>query len=352
MNKGVGMRSSVVVMVALVGLVFSPPARAAEDAERNAALDYLRVILMSQDKDALFDDAEAALEQMHPKPGSEQEPMDAPEGLVPGGPLAEGLEAEAWLLRKVERASLEERCDFQVRYEDGHAMMMPHVGSMRTLGLVMVADARRLALAGDPQGAADRLAAALRLARHLSNDRILIVSLLANQIGEMAIKESFWLLGRTGDADGVKASIHAALERFSEDDPFFFEAALRTERDIVAHIGVEFQGPTAVMDYMRAFASRAEFESADEADLVWKAMGGGEFGTEVDKAVRAFEIVFEAWDASDPQAELAEFETKVAEGDHGIVAMLVLPSFSRYQGTHTRAQERIEALRARVKGDR
>lgn len=79
------MRFCAVVAAVLAGLFFASAARAAQAPERNAALDYLRAILMSQDKDALFEDARAALDQMHPEPDSEREPVDSPDSLVPAG---------------------------------------------------------------------------------------------------------------------------------------------------------------------------------------------------------------------------------------------------------------------------
>lgn len=339
-------------LVVLLGLVLATPAQAVQNAERNAALDYLRVILMSQHKDVLFDDVRAVHDQLHPKPDSEFKPVDSPETLVPGGPLAEALEGEERLLSEIERASLVERCDFQVRYEDGHDMMVPHVGSMRMLGLLLVVDARRLALDDQPQAAAQRLSAAFRLARHLSSDRILIVSIPASHVGEMAVREAQWLLDITKDDAEVVNVIRTALGRLPAEDPYNFEAALRTERDMMARIGTAFEGGEAALRFLEAFARDAEFESADEASMIWKAMGGGEFSEDVDRCIRAYEEVFNAWDSQDPQAALEDIAADVENGEHGVVAAMLMPNLERIQRTDASVRESLEDLRSRIQADR
>lgn len=262
--------------------------------------------------------------------------------------MAVALEAEAWLLSEVHRASLETRCDFQVRFEDGHGAMMPHVGSMRKLGLLLVVDARRLAMDRQSQAAAERLAAAFRFARHLSSDHILIVSLPARDVGNMAARESQWLLDATEDDSEVARIIRTGLDRLPPEDPYNFKAALRTERDIMVQVG---EGPDAALRFMHAFVPDAEVKSAEQADWIWKAMGGGEFAEDVDRCSRAYEQVFSAWDAPDPQSALEDIGARVADGDHGVVAAILMPNFGRIQSTDAAARARLEALRARVKGD-
>jgi len=66
------------------------------------------------------------------------------------------------------------------------------------------------------------------------------------------------------------------------------------------------------------------------------------------QAMAGLDAVFEAWIDIDPQRSLAGIGERVASGDFGPVARIVVPAFGRTQLLDARARDRVEGLRQRV----
>jgi hypothetical protein len=358
------MRRSSIALVALCGLALTPSALAhaalpgavvqaaglGQAEDRNAALDYWRLMNTTTYAADLPARAGEAFKVLHPDPDGDAQPVEAPATLLPGGELQGELAEIADFLDDLERASRETHCDFQVRYEDGYAAMLPHLGKMRGFARLLVTDARRLALAGDEVAAAERLATALRMARHLTGDRILISSLVSAAIADMAIKEAHWLLDRTDGAGDVRRTLDAALQRFPVEDAYGVEVALRTERDLVASLSRQFRGPRAGSEFADMFLQMAgETDEAVEREV--RALDGEAFKAQVERAVDAFDLVFEAWKAADAQAELQGLGERFSEREFGTVALIVVPAFEKAQGSDAKARAKLDALKDRVKGN-
>lgn len=355
-----------IAILALSGLALASHARAAavpstwfqsqvavlqQAADRNAALDYWRLVNTTTYADDLPARAGEAFKLLHPNTEDEHQAIEAPASLLPGGQLAAELAEIADFMDDLERASRETHCDFQVRYEDGYAALLPHLGQMRNFARLLTTDARRLALAGDTQGAADRLATALRMARHITGDRILISSLVSAAIADMAMKEAYWLLDRTQDGREIMQILGEAVDRFPEEDPHKVELALRTERDLVASLARQFRGPNAGREFASLFAQMSGDDQDDSAGPSLRALNGEQFRLEVEKAVDAFDLVFEAWNADNPPAELRMLGEHFSNGDFGPVAFVVVPAFGHAYKSDARARERLQAFRDRVNGD-
>ncbi|MEQ8316219.1 MAG: hypothetical protein RIE77_10120 [Phycisphaerales bacterium] len=360
------MRHRAIAVLALSGLALASHATAAaapspwflsqaaglqQTADRNAALDYWRLVNTTSYADDLPARAGEAFKLLHPDPEGEDQAIEAPATLLPGGELAAELAEIADFMDDLERASRETHCDFQVRYEDGYAALLPHLGHMRNFARLLVTDARRLALAGDTTGAADRLATSLRMARHITGDRILISSLVSAAITDMTIKEAYWLFQRTQDAPEIRQILGKAADRFPADDPHKVELALRTERDLVASLARQFRGPTAGREFASLFLPMTGDSEEQSVESELQRLDGGQFKSEVEKAVDAFDLVFEAWNAADPPAELRMLGEHFASGDFGPVAVVVVPAFGRAYKSDARARETLEAFRARVNDD-
>ncbi len=359
------MRHRAIAILALSGLALASHATAAapslwfqsqvaglqQPADRNAALDYWRLVNTTSYADDLPTRASGVFKLLHPDSESGDQAIESPAALLPGGELAAELSAIADFMDDLERASRETHCDFQVRYEDGYAALLPHLGQMRNFARLLTADARRLALAGDSQGAADRLATALRMARHITGDRILISSLVSAAITDMAMREAYWLLDRTQDGREVRQALGEAVSRFPAEDPHKVELALRTERDLVASLARQFRGPNAGRDFAKLFLQMGGTGEDDSAESALRALNGEQFKLEVEKAVDAFDLVFEAWNAEDPPAELRMLSEHFSSGDFGPVAVIVVPAFGHAYKSDARARERLQAFRTRLDVD-
>jgi hypothetical protein len=319
--------------------------------DRNAALDYWRLIHAVSEHAEVVEQARASVtEQMHPRPDSGEVAVDAPAALAPGGVLALELVELAGFLDDAQRATWTPVCDFQIRYEDGYAMLLPHLGPMRSIALLLVADGRRLALSGDETGAAERLGAAIRLSRHVVGDRTLISSLVSVAIMRQVIAESEWLLGRADDPAAVRDVLGEALKRFPEHDPYNVEGALRIEQDMAGALARQFHGPRAGRDFLEAIEfAPSPGDEAGAGEI--RSMNGAAFKRSTERVVDAFDLALEAWRSEDARAALEEIERACTEGEHGALARMLVPAFGHAQVRDAEARARLQALKDRVKGD-
>lgn len=354
------MRATAIVLAAFCGLAAAPAAGAfpgaaaaivyAQADERNAALEYWRLITVEHGGEELRGQVADALQAMHPGEDAEHPPIDEPASLKPGGALAIRLAELGGYLNDAERATRTPVCDFQIRYEDGYAVLMPHLGPLRGIARMMVADARRLALAGETEAAAGRLAAVLRLGRHVSSDRTVISSLVSVAITDAAIDEGRWLLERTANDPAVRRALAGGVARFPQHDPYNMEGALQVERDMVEVLARQFRGPRAGRDFLDAFGPAA----APDGDANTRAVAGMDaraFKAETERAVDAFDLILEAWRGEDAGAELSKIERRCEAGDFGVVASLVMPALGNAQARDARARAELEAFRSLVNGD-
>ena len=356
--------SSVAALMAFCGLAMAPAATALpttsistvaqmaqfnQDQARNAALDYWRLVNVTPQIDEIADAVRSTLREMH-SDGEDERPIERPAALMPGGALGESLANLEGFFDDLERATREPNCDFQVRYEDGYAALLPHLQHMRMLGRLLMVDARRLALRGDHEGAAERLASTFRLARHTSGDEVLVSSLVSSAISRVAMNEAEWLLDRTGGDRAVREPLRQALDRFPARDPFQVAVALRRERDLIASLARQFRGPNAGEEFADVFLQMTEGEYG-EAERRIRSLDGKAFRADVERAVDAFDLVFEAWDSDTPIADLDALGERLVAEEFGSIALIVVPAVGRTYASDAESRAALEALRRRVKND-
>jgi len=184
-------------------------------------------------------------------------------------------------------------------------------------------------------------------AMSVSGDRILVSSLVSASIANSAIAEAHWLLDRSQDDVAAREVLQPALARYPVGDPFRAQEALRTERDLISSLARQFRGPHAGAEFADVFMQMTDEGEAAEARLV-RALDGRGFKAEIERTVDLFDAVFEAWIDIDPQRSLAGIGERVASGDFGPVARIVVPAFGRTQLLDARARDRVEGLRQRV----
>ncbi|MGD1915825.1 MAG: hypothetical protein ACFCBV_06535 [Phycisphaerales bacterium] len=342
-------------MVAACMALTAPSSVAFQERDRNAALDYWSLIEMRHGElyGAMFDDRLLAiLDEMQPKPESGAEPINEPAELAEGGTYGELLERHSLFLDNIERASSVEACDFQIRYEDGFDMMLPHLGGIRPLVRLLVVDARRLALSGHEERAARRLVAALAIARHLVGDRHLISSMVAISAFETTVLECHWLLDRVDDTAEVRELIATGLSGFVIGDTFGIVPAILTEVNSTRLIAKRYKGPNAAVEYGLAGMS----ETADEEDRAlrgeyWRLFVGDRFEEEVDLAVTAFDELLAAWKSDNPTEALKVFRERIRDGEYGDVAPTVMPWYQNVYRVDSRARNELQRIRERVLSD-
>ncbi len=180
--------------------------------QRNAALAY--AMLWAQTPDGFHE-----LARSIPSPKAM-----APDWSPPAA-MRTKLDLHAALLDGVGQAAALERCDFELEREKGVSTPLPHMSFMHMTFRMLLADARRLSLEGEPDAAAARLTTMLGMARHLSMDLTHVSSRVAGEATQVACEHGAALLKSHDVSDEAKGELRAALDRFDPDDPFNARAA-------------------------------------------------------------------------------------------------------------------------------
>lgn len=138
---------------------------------------------------------------------------------------------ESTFLPGLIRATRIEQADFGVERELGFEILLPHLRPMRTGAQLLAADARRLQDEGDLKGAAERVGAIFRMARHLDGERshLLIETLVGGSIFALACGEAERLAGDGVLTPETRDLLVAELDRFSGEDPVRFKDGFRRE---------------------------------------------------------------------------------------------------------------------------
>ena len=121
------------------------------------------------------------------------------------------------------------RCDFGVDMRQGPYALMPHLGQIRTCSRVLRLDARRLLLEGRHDEAAQRVAAILRLATHVSGDKIMISSLVAVAVAELGFAEGTKILEAGKLSPATVTELQSALAAMNDRDPMMLRSTIANE---------------------------------------------------------------------------------------------------------------------------
>jgi len=91
-------------------------------------------------------------------------------------------------LALIERASLMPSCYFDTRWQDGVAVLLPHLGKMRNAHRIVIARARLRAMDGDLDRAVADVRTSLRLGSSLHGQPMLITGLVALVLDSLSVK--------------------------------------------------------------------------------------------------------------------------------------------------------------------
>jgi len=128
-------------------------------------------------------------------------------------------------------------CDWGLRYSEGFSMILTHLAQMRTLGRILIADARIMASRGAYEEALARCVTVLKISRHVGDD-----TLISTLVG-WALEGTTYgciqdLLGQMpGDRQGGKGHLKA-LEQLKADlaalskRPLSLKNSLEIEREV------------------------------------------------------------------------------------------------------------------------
>ena len=285
---------------------------------------------------------------------------------VPPG-LAGDLEELQGIVGELIFASSIEHADFGARWEQGWATLLPYLGMIRDHARLLAADATRLAPT-DPDAAAERLAALVRIAGHMRSGEVLIGKLVGYATLALAVERIIAIEQSHGFGPDARAALDRALDTIDLDDPLKTSDALRIEawmasRTVLSRLGQDRPGQDRP-GQDRPGQDRAD-GSRPGADLA-ETLGLGEPGPkrdrlarmtrrellrELDKLNKGFERVQRLWARGAPPADYRRFERSVESGEFGLLAMILMPSMENISTSARRVADQIRDAKRAVGGD-
>lgn len=316
-----------------VELPTEAPAWATPISERNAALAYHRVWLVGSHAIDRIDTLAQELEDWQIQPGST---------------IEQELESQQDLIADLIEATTIATCDWQTRYEDGVAAAVPHTRFIRKSVRVLAADASRLVRDDDLDAAAVRIAAMYDLARHVSDDSVLISSTVGTAIGAIASERTAAMLDTKAPSSEGAATILAAIARLDPKDPYNTRRALLREGEMfVSSIvrDVEAEGPGAGS----AFVAITEAVGGDPTAIMRMGDRGDEaIRHEAGLAMAFYRDAAAAWHMPDAQDRLTAIENALDRGEYGSMVSIIAPSVSSLHAMNTKSVDMVNSARSRL----
>jgi hypothetical protein len=304
------------------------------EGPRNAALVYWRVW------------------DMLPREGwtKAQEEYSRDPAWAPSADLSKVLVENQGAVTKAISASRLPECDWGLDYQDGVGMLMPHLGKMRGMGRLLLADARRLLAAGDTAGAAERIAACVRLSRHCRGDGVLISSLVSNAIATAAVGEADVLVAHPKVSSDDRGVILAAIESLDAQDPFNIAGALEAEgRVFLGAVERELTGPAGPQG---AFDRLGLVDSTDrvKADAaVIELMTREQIMDEVARVREEYRQAVENLSLPDDAPAVREQLDRIDAGKAGPLARIMMPNLKKIRESTARGEGELARARAMLK---
>lgn len=308
-----------------------PPLPAGMSEPTNAALLYGRALrLIGAD----------AIQQVRDAQAKGAAIRDMPE-------IAALLDTNAGNLAAVIEATRLERCDWGVQYGKGPLALLDHAGPMR--GVVVMLDARAALLLerGDAPGAVESIAAIFAIAEHISQDRIMISSLVSVAMTQVGLERVGTMidLGKL-DREGARTLL-AAIERIERAGDFRLPEAFATEKWMtVEWMRAAYVGPRAGAKLVEGI----QWMVADQSDAMkgLELLDEAGLGRHFDGIGRAYDDMIVAWSADDAAAELQRVHDAVVKGEYGLIAQVFVPDFGKSRASVDKIKRTIAEATKRL----
>lgn len=255
------------------------------------------------------------------------------------------LQANQAFVRSIIAAAAIPDCDFELKYEDGFDLGLPHLSRMRDSARILCADARRSAQAGQIDDALQRLQAAYRMAAHLSNDRVLISSLVGVAMASAAHAQVAHLHESGAFTPAHVQAILAELQRINLDDPYNVRGSITMERDIARDwLKRKFTGETAARDFLSLMTAWDPDQPSEDPELT--SLNQDAFYAQVDRAAEYYDELLSVWGEEDAQTKLAALNERLEAGEFGRVAIYMVPALGKLRESATRFSNETRDLMA------
>lgn len=245
-------------------------------------------------------------------------------------------------------ASKMPEADFGIDYDKGTEALLTHLSPMRQAARLTLLRAEADLASGDAPSAIERTAGAMRMAEHITDDRVIISALVAASIFDRAsgFLEAAIANGELAGAD--LAPIRASMDRFDDADPFGAERGVASEGEIFAewiHRKLASLPPEERRATILSFLGYTEDDVTPEGETMLEIFSRDEG---LNEQMRLYKMFFrqarEAWDKEDARDRLRLLEKGVKEGVFGHVAVYLAPSLTRVQKQDAKAREQFASI--------
>ena len=268
----------------------------------------------------------------------------------PSAEASQLIASRSDMVDQIIRASEIRHADWGVEWSRGFYARLEHLGKLRMTSRFVAVDARRLVAAGDPDAAADRVAAMHRIARHASPDGTLISALVGASISNIACTETEMLLADGRMTAKGKQEILDALSWFDGPDPFRIRFSILGEKQWTSSwlrqraTGAE-AGKTAMklITDLSDDAGKARLAATGLADMDERAVHA-----ELDKLDGFFIAAIEAWDAPNAAERIRSLNEQASAEKYGVFFTILAPALQKTYESDQKARTRLNDVRARV----
>ena len=243
------------------------------------------------------------------------------------------------------------RAAWGLDYNQGFGLLLPHAGQARNLSRLACLRAHQRALAGDATGAADDIADAITLGRHLTSDPILILILVRHLIESNAIDTAGDHLPRLkGPAlDHLAARLDrlpqggSAIDTVRTEQEFGQRWAAREVRSWAGK-------PDLKKRVLTLFTPPDDAAAAAEIERGFEAGGGTAEGiaAQLDALGPTYDELAAALKLPRDQAQKRVAEARDQAIGKNPFARLLLPAYGRTIDTEARGKARMAMLKAAI----
>ncbi len=251
-------------------------------------------------------------------------------------------------------------CDFELDYDAGFEMTLPHLGQLRAIQRLLAGRAAVAIMDGRPAAAVADIERIRAIGLHVAGDGILISSLVG--MAGAALADELVELGFSRGVFGPQeaADLLGRTRTLAGPDAFATRSAVAMER----RIGGQWLRQVLLergADERRALLTMMGLVTAGDAEPEFLGRAG-EAGleSELDLLDASYAVMDEAFAVmgEDPEAAIASlaiWEEELSAGEFGQLAMLVVPAVNRVLDqaitARTRHGDREGMLRAVIRGD-
>jgi hypothetical protein len=223
-------------------------------------------------------------------------------------------------------ASNNSGCVWGVNKDVGWESRLPHLGQVRHSVRVIRLDAYRCIDDRNYTGAAERVAAMIRMADQLRSDGVMISALTGSAVCSVALSVEGSMIREHQLNPGAARIILSAIKPLPKDDLFGFTSSLATERQsLVEWVRQRFKGEHAGTLLMQEIGQHV---SRDPLDQFIYGLSEQQLSADLDRFGKYFDAAGAAWKRPDRALRISELDLEVWEGQYGMVARVLCPSIS------------------------